>query len=152
MPTITNQNELKNAFGKSYRFVQRDADGLPLRDPETNVVVIAEGDTCDLIQSILQQIPAWAMWQGDSKAIARVMRAVNESRQTGDSISLAEGDYEWLCGAADGSTVGIIDRKMPPATRQAHGIDEENPASFPTVGMTVWDKNEGQLRGYLKAE
>lgn len=157
MRTIPNASNLLNALGEPYRFASRDDAGNKLLD-DTGKMIPVDGDTCDLLQSLLVayiEIP-WAFWNGDSKQFARVMKAVNDCRTLlGDEpssvIILDEGDYEWLVGDGQGK-VGILDRKMPPANRAKIGVDEENPQAHPTVGMLIWNANESHLREYLKAQ
>lgn len=152
MRKVINQSGLKNAFGDPYRFISKDDNGRPLLD-ENQQIVIVDGDTCDLISSLLERYAGikWAFWNGDSKPFARVMEAVNECRSSeSDEILFNEGDYEWLVGDGQGK-VGILDRKMPESVRATQGVDEENPLAHPTLGMTVWGANEASLRAYLKA-
>jgi hypothetical protein len=154
MRTIKNISVgLTNALGEPYRFASKDDAGNRLLDDAGQMIPV-DGDTCDLLQSMLVAYVdiKWAFWNGDSKAFARVMKAVNACRATEDDfIILDEGDYEWMVGDGQGK-VGILDRKMPPASRAAIGIDEDNPLSHPTVGMLIWNANESHLRDYLKAE
>ena len=151
-------------FGKKYQFVKEDpATGDPIiraedkdKEPGRQRYETEPGSTLDLLERFVQSIPRWAFWQKDSGHIARLMSAVNDARAVTDSkdpvITLPEGDYLWLVGSGDSSTVGILDRQMPRTARSEAKIDDEEKDAIPTVGMSVWGTNEDHFRKLLKAK
>ena len=156
---ITVVEVVDTAFGLPFLMpVYDEKTGLVKRD-ERNVPESGTGSTAGLLSHIARSIPKWSFYQGDSKAVERILDAARNPKD--GIISLTDGDYAWLHGKSESGTgkgdgrVGVLDRIMPLGQRAAAGYEADPEApdyQIPTVGMEVFGINESKARTYLKVK